>query len=419
MGEKALVISLKLRYSVGMTYPIMTVESEAGLRSIAFRHPWIFSKQVKKPSRDIANGDIVWVADPNGAILATGTFSPHSMISVRILAFEKVTLSPEWVRDMIARAQHRRERLGYGFGDTTGYRVVFGEADGLAGLVVDRYGDVIVFQMSTAGMVNMRHDVLAALESIFSPTAIIEKSEMNVRGEEGLAEDIVTCHVGTLPERILFRENGATFMVDPIHGQKTGFFLDQKDLRALIRRYAKGRSVLNVFSYSGAASVMAMLGGATRVVNVDSSEQALAWSRENAALNGVAADAVMCEKADAFQWIGREPDTTFDMIILDPPALIKGRRDLEAGRKAYHFLNRAALRWLADDGILITSSCSHYLTEEDLNTTLRRASLQSKVMLDVWHAVRQSPDHPISLYFPESAYLKSIVAGNPTRPPLY
>ncbi len=391
-----------------MSYPVATLQ-KTKMANAAFKHPWIFSGALERRPDDVEHGAIINVAGPDGAIVGTGTYSAKSSIAVRLFAFENAVIDAAFLKARIKEADAARRLVGLGPDtDTTGYRVVFGEADGLPGLVVDRYDDVIVIQLSTAGMDRLRDDVVTALVEVFSPVAIYERSDIAVRKEEGL-HDEVGLRYGVLPENVVFDERGMHFAVDVKEGQKTGFFLDQKDLRAVVARYARGRRALNLFSYGGATGVAAIKGGADEVVNVDSSASALAACAAHAQANGVAPEKFTTVEADAFQFLSDKAGERFGMIILDPPALIKSRKDAEEGKKAYHFLNRAALRLAEDGAIFVTSSCSHFLPEEDLAFILRRASVQAGVDLRILETVRQSADHPLSVYFPESAYLKSFV----------
>jgi 23S rRNA (cytosine1962-C5)-methyltransferase len=329
---------------------------------------------------------------------------------VRVLDFRTVEIDGIWFAGRLRAADERRQIMGYGPGtDTTGYRVVFGEADGLPGLVVDRYDDVLVIQVSTSGMNRLKPLVLHALEAVFSPRAIYERSDLPSRKEEGLPE-MAHALLGDPPEPVLFDEHGLKFLSDPVDGQKTGFFLDQKDLRLWLRRLASGRRMLNLFSYTGAHSVAALAGGTVSTLNVDISPSALAMGQRQAELNGMGGDRFVTEQADVFQWLAAERPERYSLVVLDPPALIKSAKDAEQGRKAYHFLCRAALRLVEDGGLFVFSSCSHHFTEDDLAFTLRRASVQAGVVLDPIANVRQSADHPVSVYFPESAYLKTFIA---------
>ena len=375
--------------------------------NVGFRHPWIFSGALE--DLEAEHGSVVRVADKNGKILATGTFSARSSIAVRCFEFGEAAIDRAWLEKKIVEAQERRVLMGYGpKTGTTGYRVVFGEADGIPGLVVDRFGETVVFQISTSGMDVMREDVIQALTTTLHPACLIERSDMPVRAEEGL-EDVVKIHKGAADDLVAFEEHGVRFLADPIKGQKTGFFLDQKDARSALGRIAKGKTVLNLFSYSGAAGVAMMEGGAKSVHNIDASEEALALCQKHAELHEFSEKKFTTEQTDIFQWLGAGQEKMYDMVVMDPPALIKTMKDAEEGRKAYHFLNRAAMRLVEDGGIFATSSCSHFLSEDDLAFTLRRASVQAGLRLDLLEVVRQSPDHPQSVYFPESLYLKTMI----------
>ncbi len=376
--------------------------------NVGFKHPWVFSGALAKVDEKAKHGSLVHVVDRNGKIIGTGTYSNKSSIAVRVFAFGDAMIDRAWFEAKLKAADERRRLMGYGPGtDTTGYRVCFGEADGIPGLVVDRYEDVFVFQIGTAGLDALREDVIGALLDVFHPKALVERSDMASRREEGL-EPFSAVHVGDEPAPITFKENGLTFVADVVNGQKTGFFFDQKDLRQAVRGLAKG-SVLNLFSYSGATGVYAMAGGADHVHNVDGSEAALTLCEKNAVANALKTDAFTTQETDAFDFLNVNKDSQYDTVMIDPPALIKSGKDAEEGKKAYHFLNRAAMRLVKDGGIFVTSSCSHFLPEEDLMFILRRASVQAGLHLDVLASVRQAADHPQSVYFPEAQYLKSFI----------
>jgi len=389
-------------------YPILKLKPGKE-NNVIFRHPWVFSGAFASPLDQLDNGELVHVADAAGQIIGTGTFSTHSQIAVRVFEFGKAEIDYDWIRARIIAAQEQRSLLGYGNGtDTTGYRLVFGEADCLPGLIIDRYNDVFVMQSSTAGVDRLKELVTKVLIEEFTPRAIVERSDIPVRKEEGIEETDGLLY-GADVEEVEFLENGIKFVADVLAGQKTGFFLDQKDLRKAIRQMANNGRILNLFSHSGSFSIAALLGGAESIFNVDSSGQALDLCSHIAELNNLPIDRITWETADVFQWLGDIPQDPFDVVMLDPPALVKSQNDLESGRKAYHFLNRAAMRLIKPNGILITSSCSTYFREEDFLFMLRRASVQTGRQLEILHYVTQSPDHPWSVYFPESRYLKSFV----------
>lgn len=442
-------------------YPV--VQLKAGREaSVGFRHPWVFSGAIEGVPANVQPGALVEVADRNGKVLGTGTYGPGT-IAVRVFDFSAVEINGDWILGALTNALKRRELLGYGAGtQTTGYRLVHGEGDSLPGLVVDVFGEVVVMQISTAGMDALRPLVVAAILHLLKPVALFEKSDMGVRQQEHLPE-VVKVQSGEMPEVVTFLEHGNVYKVDVVGGQKTGFFLDQKDLRIAVSRFAAGRSCLNLFSYTGASSIALLKAGATHVHNVDESQPALDTIAAQAELNGLPANALSCEKADIFQWLGAErlspnplpagfspasaansdssvdvpvgtpsSETEFslepgknplengsgivsgrneiyDMVLLDPPALAKTKREKESAMKAYHFLNRAAMRLTKDGGIFVTSSCSHYVSEDDLMFTLRRASVQAGMKLHLLASVRQSADHPWSVYWPEGQYLKSFI----------
>ena len=388
-------------------YPVLKLKNGKEV-SLKYRHPWVFSGALEELPDGLENGSLVHVADSSGAIIGTGTFSPNSMIAVRVFEFGEAVINKSWLSDKIKQADSYRKLLGYGE-NTTGYRVCFSESDGLPGLVVDKYEDVLVLQISTMGMELLKPIIIDVLKKIFSPSAIIEKSELPVRGEEGLPQKSGILW-GKLKEPVIFKENGHKFFADPIDGQKTGFFMDQKDLRSGIEKWSKGKKVLNLFSYTGASAVYALAGGAKSVNNIDSSELALEGCKKNTELNKLKKTSIKTEKADIFAWITRpihEPE--YDMVIIDPPAIIKNRSDIENGKKAYHFLNRAAMRLVSDQGIFVTSSCSHYLSSDEFRVMLHRAAVQNNMTLHVIGEYGQSSDHPVALNFPESKYLKSFL----------
>lgn len=375
--------------------------------SIRYGHPWIFSGAIDRVEAE--QGDVVRVFSSDGAFLGMATYNAHGSIAARILDRAEIAIDADWFAQKIGVADARRKLMGFGLKTpTTGYRVVFGESDEIPGLVVDRFEQTVVFQIGTAGLDRLREEIIAAIEKTLKPKVIVERSDLPSRTEERL-EPVETIHKGKDPGALEFQENGMQFYAHPVTGQKTGFFCDQKGLRLAVRNLAKGREVLNLFSYSGTAGVAAMLGGAKSVHHVDASAEALAMVEAHGQLHAFTKKQWTTEQADIFPWISEAREPAYGMVLVDPPALIKSRRDGEAGAKAYHFLNRAALRLVHDGGIFISSSCSHFFSEEELRETLQRASIQSNVHLSVLEVIRQTPDHPLSVYFPEAGYLKTFV----------
>ena len=377
--------------------------------SAYFGHPWIYSGAIAGMDEQVRHGAWVRVKDSRGRIVGMGTYSACSMIAVRLFTFGPQIVSEPWIRKRIQAADERRRLLGLGPGtSTSGYRMVFGESDGLPGLVIDRYADVFVYQVSTAGAQELVPVVERILCEEFAPQAIIFRNDIVSRREEGLSLEKGLA-AGICDAPVLFLENGLRFVSDCLHGQKTGFFLDQRELRGYVRALAQGRRVLNLFSYSGAFAVAAMAGGAHGVHNVDGSAEALALLEEHARINGLSPEQVSTRQADVFSWLKEAPKGRYDMVILDPPALIKTREDLAHGRNAYYYLNKAALSLLDEGGLLVTSSCSRWFSEDDLFFTLRRASTHNGQILSTLIRTGQALDHPVSIHFPEAAYLKSLV----------
>ncbi|MFH0820949.1 MAG: class I SAM-dependent rRNA methyltransferase [Candidatus Peregrinibacteria bacterium] len=390
------------------SYPVLTIKADRSVSAV-FHHPWLFSGSIQSKPSGLNQGDLVQVADQAGKILGTGTYSKSS-IAVRLFEFGEAVIDADWLQRKIRQAEDRRTVLGYGpETETTGYRLVFGEADGLPGLVIDRYGDVLALQISTAGMEALKPLVIEALQELFKPRAIVERSDISVRREEGLKEE-KSMLLGDPVDEVEFLENGHRFFADVMNGQKTGFYLDQKDLRSFIQPLAGDREALNLFSYTGATNVYLFKGGAKSVLAVDSSADALHGCQKQLGLNRLKKAKLVTEEADGFQWLGVHKEPAYDLVVLDPPGIIKTQKNIEEGAKTYHFLNRAAMRLVRDEGIFVSSSCSHYMNPGEFEMILRRASVQAGVTLDMLAWVQQSPDHPRSLYFPESHYLKSVVA---------
>jgi len=387
-------------------------------KSAQFLHPWIFSRALAPVPRDVRHGSLVRVMSHTGECVGVGTYSAHTSIAVRLWDFCDTVIDGAWIERTIRAAHLRREQSGFGPGThTTGYRVIFAEADNMPGVIIDRYGDVFVLQIATAGAEQLKKMICEVLVQIFHPSAIIERSDTGIRADEELSESVGVIYgnfgaggdAGTGTHKAQFTENGLNAIAYPLTGQKTGFFLDQKELRRAIERHARGRNVANICSYTGMAGVYAMRGGARVVHHVDSSAVALQGCEEHRTANAISAAQWSTEQADVFAWLGAQKNPQYDMVCIDPPALIKSQRDVEEGKKAYHFLNRAALRLVQHNGIFVTSSCSQFLPEEDVLFLLRRASVQNHLRLHVLATIRQSSDHPTSVYFPESQYLKSVV----------
>jgi 23S rRNA (cytosine1962-C5)-methyltransferase len=379
-------------------------------RRLRAGHLWVFSNEVDTaatPLTAFEPGQLVEVQDAAARPLGTAYVNPRSLICARLVSRHRDRpFSEALIGRRIALALALRERLY----DEPYYRLVHGEGDGLPGLVVDRYGEVLVVQFNTAGMERMRDVVLAALNDQLNPAGVLLRNDSPVRTLEGLGLYTQTA-VGEVPERVLVREQGLAFQVALGAGQKTGWFFDQRDNRLYLPRFVAGRRVLDVFSYVGAWGVRAAACGAAQALCVDESAPALELAARNAECNGVG-ERVATLRGEAFQTLrdllaGGE---RFDVVILDPPAFIKRRKDLKSGVTAYRRLNEQAMRLLTRDAVLISCSCSYLLTQQDLLRQILAAARREDRELEVLGFGHQGPDHPVHPAIPETAYLKAVFA---------
>ena len=371
-------------------------------------HLWIYSNEVdqqRSPLKAFAPGDPVAVHDHAGRWLAWGYVNPHSLICARVVSRRR---EHPFDRSLIVHRLKVALGLRERFYEAPCYRLFFGESDGLPGLVVDRYGDHLVVQLNTAGMERRREAVIEALEKVLRPAGILLRNDSPVRELEGL-ERRVEPALGELPERVRLVENGLTFEADPKHGQKTGWFYDQAANRARLRERVAGARVLDLFSYAGAWGVSALAWGAREAWCVDRSAAALDQAQRNAELNGVAAGLVTVE-GEAFAALGelRAAGERFDLVVVDPPAFVKRRKDLHEGRLAYRRLNELAMTLLERDGLLVTASCSHHLSEAELVEQVQKGARHRDRFVQLLERGQQGPDHPVHPAIPETAYLKAL-----------
>ena len=377
-------------------------------RRLRAGHLWIYSNEVDTvatPLKGLEPGQAVNVESAQGKWLGLGYVNPNSLICARLVTRNRgVALDGSLLVHRIRVALALRERLY----DKPYYRLLFGEADGLPGVVVDRYGDYLVVQITTAGMERLKKSLVDALVKVIKPAGVFMRNDGGVREIEGL-ERYVELAQGTMPERVLVEEGGCRFEVSPVEGQKTGWFYDQAANRDRFVHHVEGRRVLDVFSYVGAWSVRAARAGATSVTAVDASAQALEQLQTNADLNGVG-ERLETLRGDAFQVLRdlRSARERFDVVVLDPPAFIKRKKDLKAGALAYRRLNEAALGLLNKDGILATASCSFHMQGDQLLRTVQQAARHSDRGLQLLQQGQQSPDHPIHPAISETAYLKAF-----------
>jgi 23S rRNA (cytosine1962-C5)-methyltransferase len=372
-------------------------------KAIRQRHHWIFSGAVQKLP-DFDDGDILPVESSAGEILGYAYFNRKSAIVARMLSFGR-TPPLEAVEKNLAAAILLRKKLVEP--NTNAYRLVNGEGDGLPGLVVDRYADVLVVQVATLGMEKLKPLILDRLTAALSPRSIYEKSSLPTRREEGLA-DFEGLLYGEEVREVTVHEDGHRFLVEIPGSQKTGFFLDLREMRRLVRSLASGRKFLNAFCYTGSFSVAALAGGAVSVHSVDSSPPALELAGRNLALNGFSAEHSRLDVADIFDFL-RRPAPPYDFIILDPPAFAKKRSDIVPACRGYKDINRLAMQKIMPGGFLLTFSCSHFVDERLFRQVVFQAAAEAGRGARIIQKHRLAFDHPINIYHPESEYLKGLL----------
>ncbi|MDY3979315.1 MAG: class I SAM-dependent rRNA methyltransferase [Tidjanibacter sp.] len=373
-------------------------------------HPWVFSGAIERVDSQPEEGEIVDVISSDGRFLARGHCQVGS-IAVRVLSFTEQEIDQPWWNGHFAEAFELRSALGLVDSvETTCYRLIHGEGDGLPGLVVDIYGSTAVVQCHSVGMYLSRTEIVEALRSTLGDriTAIFDKSSQTLPFKADLvAVDGYLWGTGAGEECVL--ENGNSFVVNWARGQKTGFFIDQRCNRELVGHYAKGRTLLNTFSYTGGFSVYALRGGAKSVVSVDSSEFAVEMANRNVALNFGTDAPHQSAASDVFEYLHSVEQGSFDMMILDPPAFAKHHKVLGQALQGYKKLNAAALRKIAPGGILFTFSCSQAVSREQFRTTVFSAAAIACRRVRILHQLTQPADHPIDIYHPEGEYLKGLV----------
>ncbi len=373
-------------------------------KAVRNRHHWIFSGAIQSLPAS-GNGGVHPVRSAGGELLGYAYVNAASSITARMLSFD-ATPGEEAVRRNLAAAFALRRRF-LPAEVTDACRLVNAEGDLLPGLVVDKYADVLVLQVTTLGMENLKPLVLEELVRAYGPRSILEKSAVPSRREEGLP-DFEGLLLGEPAPRIRIREDGLAYWVDLDRAQKTGFFLDQRGSRRLIRELAGGRRVLNAFAYTGAFSVAAAAGGAAAVDSVDASAPAIELARENFDLNGLAGRRSTFFAADAFDFL-RQDGPAYDFVILDPPAFAKRRADVVAACRGYKDINRLALKKTAPGGLLLTFSCSHFVDEGLFRQVVFEASAEAGRRVRILQRHRQAFDHPVNVFHPETEYLKGFL----------
>jgi 23S rRNA (cytosine1962-C5)-methyltransferase len=369
-------------------------------------HPWVFSGAVARVEGEVSPGEAGEVYSQGGQFLGRGHINPRSQIIVRLLTQKKDELGEEFFRGRISRAVVLRK--DWSRGKTNAYRVINGEGDFLPGLIVDRYGETLVFQCLTAGMDRLKEMLINLLVKELRPQSIYERSDVATRNEEGLAESSGLLYGKDVPEWIEIEEHGCRFRVNVKKGQKTGFYLDQRENRFSSRELSKGKKILDCFSYTGAFSIHAASGSAKEVTLIDSSEEALAIAEQHFRLNRLEKVPHRLIRGDVFE-IMRGLDPGYDIVILDPPPFAKKKGHLPGASRGYKDLNLWAFRLLNKEGLLFTFSCSHHMSWDLFQKIVFSAALDSGRSVQLIGRMGHPFDHPINICHPEGEYLKGLI----------
>ncbi|GAA6151142.1 class I SAM-dependent rRNA methyltransferase [Pseudoteredinibacter isoporae] len=391
-----------------MSFAPLHLKSNAD-RRLKQGHLWIYSNEINTDSSPLSSfsaGQQVEVLSNGGKSLGLATMNPQGLICARLVSRQKkYPLDKSLLVHRLKQALSLRE-LAF---SKPFYRLIYGDSDLLPGLVVDRFGSYLVVQISTAGMDQIKQDIVEALQKVLKPEAILLRNDHSARALENLEETVET--IGDIPEAVEMEENGVAFLAPVAYGQKTGWFYDHRENRALLQRLSPGKRVLDVFSYVGGWGVQAAHAGASEVVCVDASESALDWVSENAAINGLE-DKVSTIHGKAIDVLKQliQAQERFDIVVLDPPAFIKKRKDKKSGEAAYRHINELGMRLLGKDGILVSGSCSMHLEKDRLNDIVRASARHLERHCQILHQGGQGPDHPVHPAIPETDYLKAVFA---------
>ncbi len=378
-------------------------------RSLQRFHPWIFSGAIKKTIGNALDGEDVVVYDNAGKFLGLGHYQKTGSISVRVYSFDEILPGREFWKEKILNAISTRKALGYIDNlQTNVFRIIHGEGDGFPGFICDFYNGILVFQAHSLGMWKLEETFKDIFLEIWPDkiTAIYDKSDKTLPKSEGVTPQNRFLF-GSESEKIV-SEYGMKFLVNVIEGQKTGYFIDQRENRNLLRKYSLGKTVLNMFCYTGGFSVSSLKGGAKSVTSVDASQTAIDLTVKNGELNGFK-DNHEALATDAFEYLDKMEKNRFDLIILDPPAFAKHANVVNQAVKGYQRINRAAMEKIAPNSILFTFSCSQAIDKLTFRMAVMEASIQAKRKVKILHQLSQPEDHPISIYHPEGEYLKGLV----------
>lgn len=386
-------------------------------KSLLRRHPWVYANAIDRVEGKPASGATVIVRAHDGRFLARAAYSPHSQIRARVWSFdENEPIDHAFFKRRVQRAVAHREAMVSGTGAV---RLIFGEADGLPGLIVDYYKEDVaegargqlVCQFMAAGVEAWKEAIVAALTAATGCPNVYERSDVSIREKEGLEQITGLLAGDEPPETIIANENGVRYHVDVRNGHKTGFYVDQRDNRALVQTYAQGRDVLNCFCYTGGFSLAAMKGGAARVVSIDSSGEALATAQKNVEANGFDAARATWLDADAFKTLRRlhEEGERFDLVVLDPPKFAASREHVDRAARAYKDINLTGFKLLRPGGLLFTYSCSGAIDAALFQKIVAGAAADAKVDARILKRLGAGVDHPLLTAFPEGEYLKGLV----------
>lgn len=385
--------------------PTVTLQPGRHKRA-ASGHPWVYSNEVTMDgaAKALPAGSLVTLRAAGGEPLGVATFNPHTLVSARILARDPARrIDRGFFAERLEAALALRRRLY----DEPFYRLVHAEADGLPGLVADRFGDVLVAQLNTAGMAALEGEIIEACTAVLAPKAVVLRNDSGARALEGLGTEVRVA-AGEIAGPVELRENGVRFLADVLAGQKTGWFFDQRENRRFVAGLAKGARVLDLYSHTGGFAVAAAIAGADRVLALDRSEPALALAAEAAAMNGVG-ETCRFQRADIFETLERlgSENERFDLVIADPPAFVKSKKDLGPGLRGYRKLARLAASRVAPGGLMFIASCSHNVEPAAFSEAVRRGLEDARRGGRILRSSGAAADHPVHPWLPESAYLKA------------
>ena len=372
------------------------------------RHPWVYAGTIAEVKGTPEPGDLVAVVDSRGRLIGQGYYNPSSQIRVRVLAWDERPVDEGFWQERLARAAAVREPI---FSLTDAVRLVNAESDGLPGLVVDRYGDFFVVQALTLGIDKRKELLVSLLSKLLRPAGIYERSDVGVRALEGLPQATGPLWGEPPPPKLEIREGEVRFYVDIVHGHKTGFYLDQRDNRLLMREVASGREVLDVCCYTGGFGVQAAAGGAKSVLFLEASARHLRWARDHLVLNDLAEVRAGFIAGDAFDELRRlaRARKRFDLVVLDPPKFARSAAEVEGALRGYRDLNRVALKLLRPGGLLATFTCSGRVTEDVFRRAVAVAATDAGREVQILRRLSQPEDHPVAIAYPEGEYLRGLL----------